>query len=43
MKTLLITLVIMLTTSATPVKKMETTQTGTLVTYEDGTGYYIGK
>lgn len=43
MKTLLITLVIMLTTSATPVKKVKTTQTGTLVTYEDGTGYYIGK
>ena len=43
MKTLLITLIITLITSATPVKKMETTQTETLVTYEDGTGYYIGK
>ena len=43
MKTLLITLIITLVTSAAPVKKVETMQTGTLVTYEDGTGYYIGK
>ena len=43
MKTLLITLIIALTTISTPVKKVESTPTGTLITYTDGTGYYIGK
>ena len=43
MKTLLITLIITLVTSAAPVQKIKTTPTGTLITYEDGTGFYIGK
>ena len=43
MRTLIIVFTAILATQIGIIDKVETTPTGTLVTYQDGTGYYIGE
>lgn len=43
MKTLVIALIVSIFTPCINVNEVETTQTGTLITYTDDTGYYIGE
>ena len=43
MRTLLVVIAVMMATQIGIIDKVETTPTGTLVTYQDGTGYYIGE
>lgn len=43
MRTLLVVIAVMMAAQFGVVDKVETTPTGTLITYQDGTGYYIGK